>query len=106
MNRRLRVLILLVLLTVPAGVLQAQGRWWHRSWRCRRLVEAVPPKVSAFPGPDAAYFELYGQGRLKEDGSDVRVVADGRLLGQKLLHVSPTGIARILFLLVPGTTTT
>lgn len=105
MKRVLRALILLGLLTVPGGVLQAQGRWWHRSWRCRRLVEAVPPKVSAFPGPDAAYFELYGQGHLKEDGSDVRVVADGRLLGHKVLHVSPTGIARILFQVVPGTST-
>lgn len=105
MRRVLSALMLVVGLAVAAGPLYGQGSWWNRAWRCRRVVEAVPPKVSIYPGSEAAYFELYGQGHLKPDGSDIRVVAQGRLLRHKVLYVSPTGIARILFEVLPGVNT-
>lgn len=92
-------------LAAAAGPLYGQARWWDRAWRSRRVVEAVPPKVSTYPGSEAAYFELYGQGYLKADGGDIRVVAQGRLLRHRVLYVSPTGIARILFEVLPGVDT-
>jgi len=101
----LRTLMLVGLLVVPTRVLQAQPRWWNRAWKCRRTVEAIAPKAPTFPEPQVAYFEVYGQGRLKGDATDIRVVVDRRVLPHKVLYVSPTGIARIIFQMVPNTRT-
>ncbi len=103
MGRVLRLWVLVAALVVPARTVTAQTQWWDRAWSCRRTVEAIPPRVS-HPGSDAAYFELYGQGHLRGDAGDIRVVAGGQVLRHKLLHVSPTGIARILFQLLPNVT--
>jgi len=100
--RGLRWACALLLLAGAWRVGEAQGRWRLPGWRCRRTVAAIPLRVP-YQGSDVAYFELYGQGHLKPDASDIRVMALGKPLRHKVLYVSPTGIARILFELMPDT---
>ena len=105
MKRYVRLVLLLGALLVPVSDLGAQTRWWDGAWRCRRILDTFPPKLTSYTGSDVAYFEVYGQGNLKPDGSDIRVVADGRVLHHKLINLTTTGIARILFELLPGVDT-
>jgi len=102
MKRLAHLFVVLGGVFLLASGLSAQTRWWDGAWRCRRVLEVFPPKLSSYPGAEAACFELYGQGNLKPDGSDIRVVAGDRVVHHKLIHLSTTGIARILFELLPG----
>ena len=66
--------------------------WWKAEWSCRRSV-----KVDGFvdSSTDAFVFEFCNGAKTREDGRDIRVVANGRVVPHWLVWHTPGGLTRI-----------
>ena len=98
MSRRLLVFVLATVL-VPVGSRPAcsqGGGWWKSYWKARRVMKAtVPEGVEADEPVGVAQFLTHGH--LKQDGSDIRVIAKGKEVPSRVLQVGPGDQVRIAF---------
>ena len=75
--------------------------WWDSSWKARRQVRAFV-REERTPDGEVAWCTFYTMGMVKADGSDVRVVAQRKLVPHKVLCVGPGDTAAVAFKLIPN----
>lgn len=93
--------VVALLLGVGRPASAQAGGWWKSYWKARRRVKAsVPAGVEADEPVAVATFLTHG--RLKPDGSDIRVIARGREVPSRVLNVGPGDEVRIAFQLLVG----
>ena len=104
MSRTSRVLLVVVLSAAaawPRPACAQSGGWWKSPWKARRVMNAaVPEGVEADEPVAVARFLTHGC--LNEDGGDIRVIARGREVPSRVLHVGPGDEVRIAFQLLVG----
>jgi len=91
-----RSFLIVVLLLASVESLAAQGYWWNRAWRARRDIRCYTRKY-ALPGSEIGYVRFSTLGLAKEDGSDIRVIAEGKEVPFRLLSVGPGDFASLAF---------
>ncbi len=99
MRKSKQMLLVLAMLVGAWQSAVAQPPWWDRRWKCRRQVVAFG-LVRAYPGDDVGYAWFYTHGKLKADGSDIRVVAGMELVPHQVLSVGSGDEARVIFRLI------
>lgn len=106
MSRRCRIFLVVtfaVVLVTPmqTGAWGQTGGWWKSAWKSRRSLRAtIPPGVEADEPLAVAKFLTHG--RVKPDGSDVRVVARGKEVPSRVLRLGPGDEVTVAFPLSVG----
>jgi TolA-binding protein len=91
-----------LLLFALASVADAQENWWNQEWSHRRVVATGETMKNREPS-DVAFVEITTQGKMREDGADVRVIdAKGAELPRKVITASDDK-ATVLFPAQPKT---
>jgi len=86
----------ILLVPILAAVAGAQEAWWDKNYTARRPVVVYTPGLD-LPGDDSAIITFYTGGRLKADGSDIRVTGGGKEYPFKLYGVGPGDTVTIGF---------
>ncbi len=78
----------------------AQG-WWNPAWKARRTLKAeIPAGVEGDEPTATATFMTHGW--MKEDATDLRIIAKGREVPYRVLRVGPGDQVSVAFQLVVG----
>jgi len=95
------VSVILVVLSLAGPAASQTGGWWQSYWKTRRQMKAViPAGVEADEPVAVAKFMTHGY--LKEDGSDIRVIARSREVPSRVLSVGPGDEVTVAFQLLVG----
>ena len=92
----MRTIVTLAIAVALQSTALAEALWWDAAYQARRQVTVYVPDLN-LPGDDAAVITFYTGGRLKPDGSDLRVVARGKEVPYKLYGVGPGDTAAVAF---------
>jgi len=92
----MRALLGIAVAAALAAPALAQPGPWLEGYEARRHVTVFIPEI-VLPGDDAAIVSFYTGGRLKADGSDIRVVSRGKEVPYRLYGLGPGDLATLAF---------
>jgi TolA-binding protein len=96
----MKTLLSILLVTAFAASAMAEPLWWDKDWQARRPVAVFVPG-DLLPIDDAAIVTFRTAGRVKPDGSDIRVVGRGAVTPHVLYGLGPGDVATIAFKVTP-----
>ncbi|HUS47096.1 MAG TPA: tetratricopeptide repeat protein [Phycisphaerae bacterium] len=105
MKRQASAICILAAATAVAAFARPADAWWKPAWKFRRAVTVPGFEPSKLPGDDVGVVTMPTAGKIKRDGSDIRVATpDDREVPCRVLMTGPGDQVRVAFALRPKVT--